>query len=110
MRKYLIALASALLLAALVTEITDRFWADNYLALLVITGIALFINGLFNANLASGATAAATAPARQTRQGKSNQNQASKKGQEPRNRSRNRDQQNRDQKRRDQNTTQRQQL
>lgn len=48
----LIALASALLLAALVTEATSRFWPGSYIALLIITGIALFINGLFNTRLA----------------------------------------------------------
>lgn len=47
----LIAAASALLLAALVTETAQRFWPDSYLALLVITFIALFVNGLFNAKL-----------------------------------------------------------
>ncbi len=47
----LIAAASALLLAAVVTEAVQRFFPDSYVALLVITFIALFINGLFNARL-----------------------------------------------------------
>jgi len=47
----LIALASALLLAALVTETAQRFWPDSYIALLAITFVALLINGLFNARL-----------------------------------------------------------
>jgi len=49
----LTALASALLLAALVTESTQRFWPDSYVALLVITFAALLVNGLFNARLKS---------------------------------------------------------
>ncbi len=63
MRTTLIAVASALLLAALVTEITSRFWPNDYLALLFITGIALLINGLFNARMRP-TPAAAAAPAR----------------------------------------------
>jgi cold shock CspA family protein len=59
----LIATASALLLAALVTEATSRFWPDNYLALLVIAFIALLINGLFNARLKQ-----SSAPAQAARQ------------------------------------------
>jgi len=47
----MIAAASALLLAALVTETTQRFWPNSYIALLVITFVALFVNGLFNAKL-----------------------------------------------------------
>lgn len=55
MHTLLIASASALLLAALVTETSQRFWPDNYIALLVITFIALLANGLFNARLRQGA-------------------------------------------------------
>ncbi len=51
MPTYVIALASALLLAALVTETVSRFWPDSYLALLIVTAAALIINGLFNARL-----------------------------------------------------------
>ncbi|MEM7080907.1 MAG: cold shock domain-containing protein [Pseudomonadota bacterium] len=53
MRTLVIAAASALLLAALVTELVSRFWADSYLALLVITTFALLVNGLFNARLSA---------------------------------------------------------
>ena len=51
MPTFLIALASALLLAALVTETVSRFFADSYLALMFITFSALLMNGLFNARL-----------------------------------------------------------
>jgi len=50
----MIALASALLFAALVTETVQRFFPDSYFALLVITFVALLINGLFNARLRQG--------------------------------------------------------
>ncbi len=60
----LIAAASALLLAAVVTETAQRFFPNSYFALLVITFAALFINGLFNARLrqAPAAGAARTDP------------------------------------------------
>ena len=61
----LIATASALLLAALVTEATSRFWPDNYLALLFIAFTALLVNGLFNARLKQN-----VAPAQTTKQDK----------------------------------------
>ncbi len=48
------ALASALLLAAIVTELFTRFMPTNYWYLLVIVAIALFINGLFVARVAAG--------------------------------------------------------
>jgi cold shock CspA family protein len=48
------ALASALLLAALVTEITTRFWPSDYYALLIAAFVALLVNGLFNARIAAG--------------------------------------------------------
>ena len=57
----IIATASALLLAALVTEATSRFWPNSYIALLVITFIALLVNGLFNARLKQNPTAASAA-------------------------------------------------
>lgn len=71
----LIAAASAALLAALVTELSQRFWSDSYIALLVITFIALLINGLFNARLrqnASQTTSAQAQPQRQNERKKSN--------------------------------------
>ncbi len=64
----LIAAASAALLAALVTELSQRFWSDSYIALLVITFIALLINGLFNARLRQNAAQNTSAQARPERQ------------------------------------------
>ncbi|MDP6374785.1 MAG: cold shock domain-containing protein [Pseudomonadales bacterium] len=52
MRTYFIALISAILLAVAVTELTNRLWPDNYLALFIIAAVALVVNGLFNARLA----------------------------------------------------------
>lgn len=63
MPTFLIAAASALLLAAIVTESVSRFWPDSYLALLIITTVALFINGLFNVRLSQREPAPAEAPA-----------------------------------------------
>ena len=51
MRTFIIALASALLLAYIVTELFTRIWPDNSLALAAIMIVALLINGLFNAKL-----------------------------------------------------------
>ena len=67
MPTFLIALASALLLAALVTESVSRFWPDSYLALLVISAVALLINGLFNARLRQREAVPAEAPAAEKR-------------------------------------------
>lgn len=64
----LIAAASAALLAALVTELSQRFWSDSYIALLVITFIALLVNGLFNARLRQGAAQNAATQAQPERQ------------------------------------------
>lgn len=52
MRPYIIALASALLLAAIVTIVSLRLWPGNALALLLVSSVALFVNGLFNARFA----------------------------------------------------------
>ena len=58
MRTFLIALASALLLAFIVIQLNVLLFADDqlttqhHLSLLVLTVIALLANGLFNANLA----------------------------------------------------------
>lgn len=58
MRTFLIALASALLLAFIVIQLNVLFFADDqltsqhHLSLLVLTVIALLANGLFNATLA----------------------------------------------------------
>lgn len=53
MRTYIIVTASALVLAALVTEAHFRLFAGDYFALLLVTFLALAVNGLFNARLAS---------------------------------------------------------
>lgn len=58
MRTFLIALASALLLAFIVIQLNvllfadDQLTTEHHLSLLVLTVIALLANGLFNANLA----------------------------------------------------------
>jgi len=53
MRTYIIVTASALVLAALVTEAHFRLFAGDYFALLLFTFLALAVNGLFNARLAN---------------------------------------------------------
>ena len=53
MRTYIIVTASALVLTALVTEAHFRLFAGDYFALLLVTFLALAVNGLFNARLAS---------------------------------------------------------
>ncbi len=65
MRTTIIVTASALLLAALVTEAHSRLFAENYFALLLITFLALAANGLFNARLAN--QGAASPPAKSKR-------------------------------------------
>lgn len=58
MRTFIIALASALLLAFIVIQLNvllfsgDQLTVQHHLALLVMTTVALLINGLFNARLA----------------------------------------------------------
>ena len=47
MRTFIIALASALLLAYIVTELFTRIWPGNSLALAALMIVALLINGLF---------------------------------------------------------------
>ncbi len=69
MRTTLIVLASALLLAYFVTETTSRLWPSDYMAMLVVTAIALIINGIFNTRMAARAPRS-SAPARK-RQDKS---------------------------------------
>ena len=76
----LIAVASALLLAAVVTEAVQRFFPNSYIALLTITFIALVINGLFNARLRQTPAKAAT----------KTQPSEAKGGDKPRNRNNNR--------------------
>ena len=71
MRTLIIALASALLLGAIVTELSTRIWPDSYIALLLLSVIALFVNGLFNVKLAP-TQAQVTQPAKR-REAKSDQ-------------------------------------
>ena len=65
MRTTIIVTSSALLLAALVTETFTRLFAGQYFALLLITFLALAVNGLFNARLAN--QNAASPPAKSKR-------------------------------------------
>ncbi len=53
MHMFLTAGATALLLGALVTELSTRLWPDNHLALLLACTAALFLGGLLNARLAA---------------------------------------------------------
>ncbi len=63
MRSLIVAVASALLLAVVVTEFTQRLWPSSYLALLITTAIALFVNGIFNQRVAAKPAAAPAASA-----------------------------------------------
>ena len=61
----IVALASALLLAAAITELSSRLWPGNYFALLCLAFLALLTNGWFNlrqARLAGSTAAVAPAP------------------------------------------------
>lgn len=63
MRTYIIAGAGALFLAPVVTEISMRLWPGQYLQLLLLTFVALFVNALLSLRLARSLSApAATAP------------------------------------------------
>ena len=57
MKHTIIAVASALLLAVAVTELSRRIWPDSGLALLLLSFGALLINGLFSARQAAGSAA-----------------------------------------------------
>lgn len=64
MKTTIIAVASALLLAVAVTELSQRIWPDSRLALYALTFIALLVSGVFNARQAiAGAAVGAAAPA-----------------------------------------------
>lgn len=56
MRTLVIAAASALFFAAIVTELSMRLWPGNYLALLLIAFVALLVSGLINLRLSAAAT------------------------------------------------------
>ena len=70
MRTYIVILASALLLAALVTQLSTRLFPENDLALLLAVFLALAVNGWFNVRLAP-----RKAPARRRRRSRQ-QNQS----------------------------------
>ncbi len=61
MKSTIVALASALLLAVAITELSQRIWPDSHLALLLLSFFALLLNGLFNARQSAAAPAAAPA-------------------------------------------------
>ena len=64
MRTTLIAAASAIFFAAVVTELSTRLWPESYIALLLLATVALFLSGLLNLKLAgAGAGAGASAGA-----------------------------------------------
>ncbi|MAT83150.1 MAG: hypothetical protein CMD39_02560 [Gammaproteobacteria bacterium] len=52
MRTLFVAAASALFFAALVTELSMRLWPGSYVALLVLSAVALFVSGTLNLKLA----------------------------------------------------------
>ena len=54
MRIYLIVVASALLLAALATQLSTRLFSEGDLALLLTVFLALVVNGLFVARMVEG--------------------------------------------------------
>ena len=74
MQKLITIIASALLLGYLVTEMSARFYADNYFALLVMSIAALIINGFFVTRVAAGAPAEPSSTQSQERPNKQNQN------------------------------------
>lgn len=99
MRSLIVAIASALLLAVIVTEFTQRLWPESYLALLITAAIALFVNGIFNQRVA-GKPAATPAASTGNRAGRNNQRNAEgnagrdNAGNKPRNNDRNNDRNN----------------
>ena len=62
MKTTLVAAASAIFCAAVITELSSRLWPGNYLALLILATVMLFLNGLLNLRLAG--TSTQPAPAR----------------------------------------------
>ena len=101
MRTFIIALASALLLAYLVTELFTRIWPGNSLALAALMIVALLINGLFNARLSanSGSNQRNRKPRRETNSRNTdsrNKNAGERKERSPRSNERNSDRNERD--------------
>ncbi|MEM1433238.1 MAG: cold shock domain-containing protein [Pseudomonadota bacterium] len=81
-RTLIVAAASALLLAAAITELSSRLFPGNYFALLVLSFIALTVNGLFNVRqyTAGSDSPAPAAPApEQTRRRASDQSRREQK-------------------------------
>ena len=65
MRTFIILAASALLLGAVVIELTTRLWPDSYLALLFATVLALLVQGYLALRTnTTGTSESAPAPAR----------------------------------------------
>jgi len=87
MRTLLIAAASALFFAAIVTELSMRLWPDDYIALLVSAFIALFVSGTLNLKLA-GLLGAARQNARPQRSDRSQRGKRPAQNREPRGRGR----------------------
>ena len=90
MRSLIVAIASALLLAVVVTEFIQRLWPSSYMALLITTAIALLVNGIFNQRVAG-----KTSPAPTPNQSKRTNAERGGQGKE-RNRNRNNDGRNSD--------------
>ena len=67
MRNYLVAAASAIFFAAVIVGLCSLLWPGSYLALLLVACVGLFVNGLLNAKLVGGATAAAPSRDRSAR-------------------------------------------
>jgi cold shock CspA family protein len=96
MRTFIIALASALLLAYIVTELFTRIWPGNSLALAALMIVALLINGLFNATLSenSGRNQRGSKPRRENnsrnnKDTRGNRNNNERKERNPKNNDRN---------------------
>ncbi len=87
MPTFLTALASALLLAALVTELFSRFLPNDYWMLAFVLSIALLINGLFNARMANRAP-----QPKSQQQGKQNKRSSNRQGGKSRNQNKPQDQ------------------
>ena len=83
MRTFFIFTASAVLLAAIIVELSTRLWPGNNIALLVIAAIALLAQGYLS--LRFGAPAAAPAPGGRERS-QARKDQGSKQGKQRRER------------------------
>ena len=60
MRTALIAAASAIFFAAVITELSSRLWPGSYLALLTLAAVTLFLHGLLIFKLSAPAASAST--------------------------------------------------